>query len=316
MEQKLVKDVIEEEDCFVTKAYKEKPYLNSNKDPFGLTISKDYINAHETIKGLIKKGKDISIVKGRMKILDAIINKAMINAIVEVTSKEGIKGNAELKVYNPSLNKKKGATIEIRKVTDFDYVLVEALRNIITGLLDCIISGRETGIHNIDSKNKTSSRVTSKPKLFTCDVCSWQTKFGSALKAHMKRIHSNTQAFESISSMSAPLDDQIEAKETRKRSKIPFQCKKDSCDSAFEFSDKLKEHIITEHENLVDSPSSSPPRKKFEKDQIETEDEMLDLDDIEINIEKELSKIFLLEKRIKELETLVATLLDEKEKDG
>ena len=44
----------------VLKAYKEKPYLNSNKEPFGLTLkgkSKEYINAHVGVKALLIKGK-------------------------------------------------------------------------------------------------------------------------------------------------------------------------------------------------------------------------------------------------------------------
>ena len=45
------------------KVYKEKPYLNSSKEPFGLTIkgrSKEYVAAHENIRGLLIKGKRIS----------------------------------------------------------------------------------------------------------------------------------------------------------------------------------------------------------------------------------------------------------------
>ena len=52
----------------VTKAYKEKPYTNSNKEPFGLTLngnSKEYILAHGAIKSLIKKGKEVSTAKGK-----------------------------------------------------------------------------------------------------------------------------------------------------------------------------------------------------------------------------------------------------------
>jgi hypothetical protein len=57
----------------------------------------------------------------------------MINAVVEVG--DSAKGNVELKVYNPSLSKKKGATIEMRKVSDFEYCHVEQLRNIIIQIL-------------------------------------------------------------------------------------------------------------------------------------------------------------------------------------
>ena len=38
------------------RVYKEKPYLNSAREPFGVTINgktKDYLKAHKTIKELI-----------------------------------------------------------------------------------------------------------------------------------------------------------------------------------------------------------------------------------------------------------------------
>ena len=63
--------------------------------------------------------------------------------------------------------------------------------------------------------------------------------------------------------------------------------------------------------NTNASPSSSPPRKKLEKD-IDDSEETFDLDDEELNVEKELSNHFLLQKRIKELESQVALLLNEK----
>ena len=112
------------------KVYKEKPYLNSDRDPFGVTLNgktKEYILAHETLKGLIKKGKQYSIEQSNMKIVDATLNKAMLNAIIEV-SKGATKGNVELKIYNPSVKKKKGATVEMRKTPGFEYSHVELLR--------------------------------------------------------------------------------------------------------------------------------------------------------------------------------------------
>ena len=64
----------------VLKAYKEKPYLNSNKEPFGLTLkgkSKEYINAHVGVKALLIKGKEIVTARGRTKILtQAITNRS------------------------------------------------------------------------------------------------------------------------------------------------------------------------------------------------------------------------------------------------
>ena len=317
----------------VLKVYKEKPYLNSNGDPFGLTINgknKEYVHAHELIKGFLKKGKEFSKASGKIKILDASHNKACVNAVVEVSSKDGTKGHVELKVYNPSVNKKKGATMELRKMPDHDYSCVERLKNILTNILDDIIDGGDP-----DGLNKPEvGRVTSNPKLFTCDVCDWETKFPAALKAHKKRIHSKLQSGKTTSvnytcdnceyktNDETKLKDHTESdhKKTRKRSKSTFTCEKSNCDSTFETSVKLNAHIKSQHviSNKVDSkdrsPCSSPPRKKLDKAD-ESDEEMLDLDSSEITIEKELNKNFLLEKRIRELEILVASLLEEKNKD-
>ena len=175
----------------ICKVYKEKPYLNSSGYPFGLTLNgktKEYVDAHENVKGLVIKGKVIDTAAGKIKFLDAFHNKTMINAIVEVVCSDAVKGNVELKVYNPSNNKKKVATMELRKVSDFEYNFVEKLRDIITCLLDNFIKGDDSEVFE---KNKVNGGITSKPKLFTCDVCDWQTRFAAALKGHKKIIHSN-----------------------------------------------------------------------------------------------------------------------------
>ena len=118
-------EVIQEE-IVEYRVYKEKPYFNSAKEPFGLTINgknKEYIKAHETIRELVKKGKTYQVDKGKMKILDATKNIAMLSAIVEVDVIGVAKGNVELKIYVPS--KKKGATLELRKISSFEYTHVE-----------------------------------------------------------------------------------------------------------------------------------------------------------------------------------------------
>ena len=96
------------------KVYKIKPYLNSDKEPFGLTINgkaKQYIHAHQTLKELMKKGKQLKGEEALLKILDVTNNKGMMNSIIEVSVKDGERGNVEMKIYNPSVHKKKGATI-------------------------------------------------------------------------------------------------------------------------------------------------------------------------------------------------------------
>ena len=95
--------------------YIEKPYLNSNKEPFGMTIkgkSKEFIAGHGHIKDLMIRGKTISTKVGKIRVLDVSHGKTIVNAILEVSIDESPEeGEVELKIHNPSLDKKKGATL-------------------------------------------------------------------------------------------------------------------------------------------------------------------------------------------------------------
>ena len=131
-----------------------------------------------------------------MKVLDVTHNKAMINAVVEVDVIGTSKGNVELKVYEPG--KKKGATIELRKISALEYSHVELLQIIIKSLLDGFLAGGTIPqvIQNVKSDpTKQAGKVTSKPKLFECNICNWETRFSSALKAHVKRMHTTVGVF-------------------------------------------------------------------------------------------------------------------------
>ena len=223
-----------------------------------------------------------------MRILDVTYNKAMTNAIIEVSSLGETKGNVELKIHRPSVHKKKGATIEMRKMSGFDYDHVLILRNIITSLLDLFIIGND--INQIIKSNKkvsskkTVARVTSNPTLFTCDLCNWQTRFPSALKTHKTRIHSTGH---------------IQAKQ--------FKC--DVCVFTANGKPALDVHKETMHngckrskqERNVDSPTSSPPRKKENID-IDGKDDSVEMMDIEIDANGVVIKM--LENRIKQLEKI------------
>ena len=59
-------DSIIQEEILEYKVYKVKPYLNSDRDPFGLKINgktKEYILAHETLRSIFKKGKQYTVTK-------------------------------------------------------------------------------------------------------------------------------------------------------------------------------------------------------------------------------------------------------------
>ena len=184
-----------------------------------------------------------------------------------------------------------------------------------------------------------------------CNICNWTTRFEPALKGHKKRMHVNNQnakltangftcdkcEFKTTSKATLMVHTRMNHKEkTKKRMKVTHQCQIDKCESSFDNEEKRTEHMKTQHTEFnsgnpvnleTESPSSSPPRKKLEK-HVDEASEMLDLDNMEINIEKELSVNFLLEqrtkeletqkqnesKRIKELEVLVSILLEERKK--
>ena len=176
------------------KVYKEKPYMNSDKNPFGLTLkgsSKEYLLAHDTIQKMLVLNKKYTIGNRVINIKDVTKNPRMVSAIIEVEVPE-MTGQAELKAYFPSTNKKKGATLELRKLSDSDYSHVENLKNTIVDILDGLISGNYIKeILKIEPKKKAVRMIKSNPKLFSCDLCNSQTKFPSTLKTHKSRIHVN-----------------------------------------------------------------------------------------------------------------------------
>ena len=273
------------------------------------------------MQALIISGKNIVTDVGKIKIVDACKNKGMMKAKVEINTSETELGEAELKVYDPSLDRKKGATIEIRKLSDSEYEFVEKLRDVITCLLDKFLCEDEE-----KPASKACVGSSGKVKYLVCDVCDWQTRFEAALKGHKKRMHEKKGISEEVSCDLCPFSSSSKATlmvhkrikhkdESNKRSKDVFKC--DECHSTFESEETLSGHMKTQHaisgnsrKPEVVSPSSSPPRQL-----VEVQEEMLDLDSMEINVEKELSKNFLLQKRIEELEIVVQNLLDEKAKD-
>ena len=300
------------------RVYKEKPYFNSDKQPFGLTLkgrSKDYIKAHEAFKELVIKNKKYNVVSGNMKFLDVTRRPSMVNALVEVTVNSVKQGNVELKLYNPN---KKGATIELRKTTDFSYECVESLKVMICSVLDGILAGKEVAevLRYLSKKNlmrKTMKRVSFKPKLFSCDKCNFETRFASALKRHLTTIHKDMPKTLKCETCEFKCDSKTNLREhmtthiqkNKKRPKETFNCSLSECNSTFSTEEKLKEHINNQHSKLEGSisvsPTSSPPRKKTEADILDIVDNS-EVEMMDIEIEANTFVTNMLEKRIKELE--------------
>ena len=266
-----------------------KHYNNSDEQPLRITLkgkTKEFKDAHATIKSLIKRGSEYFVSKNKMKIVDVAITPAMCTAIVQVNLNSDDEGNAELKLYKPSVHKRKGATIELRKMNDSDYTHILVLKEMIVSLLDDLISGED--IEKILKKSfnengKSLKRSNTVNKLIVCDICNWQTKRESALKSHKARIH-----------------------EIQKPPS--FEC--DKC--KFKTSDEqiLKVHIDSTHKgnkrmkptNSQDSLNSpvSPPRKK---DCLSVSvDDSVEMMDIEIEAHDVVVKI--LEDKVKDLENV------------
>ena len=133
------------EEVIEYKVYKEKEYTNSDKEPFGLTLkgkAKEFYVAHKKLRDLVVKNKQYMIADAKMKVLDVVKHKSIGDCTVEVSG-DGSKGNAELKIYKPNPDKKKGATLELRKKPGFDYDVVKKLKTMITIIVDGFIAGDE-----------------------------------------------------------------------------------------------------------------------------------------------------------------------------
>ena len=88
----------------------------------GLTIkgkAKEFKLAHESIKKSLRKGKEVVTPNGKFKVCDLSLKKAMVNVTIEVEVDNDNSGNVELKIYEPSMKKNKGATQELRTLPGY-----------------------------------------------------------------------------------------------------------------------------------------------------------------------------------------------------
>ena len=264
---------MDENDESTYKVYTLNPYYNSDKELFGLTIrgkANEYKLAQAQFRKCMVKGKGFDLLGNKMNIVDVRHKKAMLCCIVEIKSDQSDSpGNVEVKVYDQSKN---GASIELRKLPDFEYKYVEILTGMIEKFLDEFMAGNNIFQSQLSSKQhcSPSGSISSKPKRFTCHICKWESKLSNGLKIHMSRIHPNhKQAAISthINSLEKPSTSATKTEHTNKRSLPSLKC--NSCESNFNTENKLKEHIHNQHETnetknmSLNSSSSSPPRKKL-----------------------------------------------------
>ena len=193
--------------------------------------------------------------KGKFKFLSVVQTPLLLDTIVEVSIEDGRKGKALLKSYYPSNNKKKGATTEIRKHSDYSYAEVQIMKSMLTSLLDKYIA-EGTGSEN--------------EEVWSCDICDYKAKTNSGLKTHKTRIHKD-KAFH--------CDDCDFASKTRRELELHLEAIHEKEDNK---KRKLSEPIHTEN---AKSPTSSQLRKKSATDEEISEINIEQCDDNSMEVE-------------------------------
>ena len=291
-------------------------FSNSDDLPFGLTLkgkARSFVLAHETLRNVIIKGKSLKIGNSSIKFVDVDRNSKLINAVAEVSDVDNGKGHAEMKVYIPSHKKGKTVTIEIRKMSGYEFVHAEVLKRFLVKLLDGFIEGKDLNQLIDNGRGDSSKKMSIKSKLFSCDICSFQSRLISGLKTHYTRIHGKKYSLkENDSSVNYG---KICVSKTQKLDSDCVRCK--DCGLAFVDDKSLADHKGSVHTkslkrcNSVGSTTISPPKKKQD---IEKDYDLGDVEMIEDVVIDEASDIVvkLLEARIKDLESKLDIMKKEK----
>ena len=118
-----------------------------------------------------------------------------------------------------------------------DYSHVNVLKDMVEAILDGLLAGDD--IESVLKSLKTTSkeqpkRVLSKQKLFTCQVCNFQTRIGTALKTHVTKTHGESKA--------TPEHIIHKDKQNIKRTISVKTCDEKNCDLTFSCQENLSKH--------------------------------------------------------------------------
>ena len=143
--------------------------------------------------------------------------------------------------------------MEIRLITQNEYIHVENLLDVIKEILDTFMEGKELSALR-DGPKPNMEGITSNAKKFKCDQCNFETKYSSTLKNHKSSLHIKTPPLRQKT-----IDPTSDNKKSRKRSLVRFQCKQ--CGRILECNDSLNTHmerihrLTAENSNIYFSPS-------------------------------------------------------------
>ena len=268
------------------KLYKVAQFSNSDGEPFGITIKGKgkHVDAHNKVMDTLNrlpKDKLTNFGNVKLMITDKVKTNTLLNVKLTLESEDKEEGQVELKVHKPS-DKRHKATIEVRKLTGFDYVTVEKVKDVLTNMLDSYTSGESVSKILLKAKNnvKPYSPMVKQPspsiKMFSCIECDYKSKSLVPLKNHMAKCHRSSKSkcelcgFQSTDNDVVAhmkefhmVHDTIAAQNKEKRKKSIIGC--DLCGVTVDNKNKLRKHKESQHpvsEESSLSSEKSPPRKR------------------------------------------------------
>ena len=187
--QKQNKKAEDEESVFEEpKIWKEKQYLNSDKESIGVTIkstNKFYKTSAGKLVPLMKRrNKEYTLNGNKFKVIRHIYKKDALCPEIEVEKKDGTTEKIEVTIYEPK------NTIVILRKPETDHSFVVVTHMFVVDMLDKFIGG-STVEEVLVWISKAKTPVTLKVKIQKCSLCDYATKTSPSLKKHYSTVHAS-----------------------------------------------------------------------------------------------------------------------------
>ena len=179
-------DQVDETKQNITSDYTREtyPYSDDNQtedDAEGITFkgkSRKYIVAYNKLRSKMVEGAEFKVNEYELKIKATPKNKPI---KVELTNKNGDKGNAQVQMYNPG---KKGATLLITKSSGEDFDNVRTIADeFMEKFLNILLRGLITGESEITEYSVVKTEMK-EVECFKCEKCDKSFTINRGLKIH------------------------------------------------------------------------------------------------------------------------------------
>ena len=115
----------------------------------------------------------------KLMVTDKVKTNTLLNVKLTLQTEDKEEGQVELKIHKPS-DKRRKATIEVRKLTGFDYSTVEKVKDVLTNMLDSYTSGESVSKILLKAKNNVKAyspmvkQTSLSVKLLSCNDCEFK----------------------------------------------------------------------------------------------------------------------------------------------